>query len=229
MDSSLNNSNIILDPLKLPQHVAIIMDGNGRWAKSKGLPRVYGHKKGAEVAKKIIYKTRELGIPYLTLFAFSKENWLRPKEEIEALLELLKIYLDAEFKEMEKNGIKYIKISEYTNMPEMFNGRVKTLHPKIEGGILFRRSIEKDIDDAKKIYEKMKKIKTNKVSTFGILNFLPSSLSFVNVYASMKRIKSDISEIVIFIVSPLYPTSKAASTIVNISNASSRTPIPIII
>ena len=118
MDSSLNNSNIILDPLKLPQHVAIIMDGNGRWAKSKGLPRVYGHKKGAEVAKKIIYKTRELGIPYLTLFAFSKENWLRPKEEIEALLELLKIYLDAEFKEMKKNGIKFKVIGNKEDFPD---------------------------------------------------------------------------------------------------------------
>ena len=118
MDSSLNNSNIILDPLKLPQHVAIIMDGNGRWAKSKGLPRVYGHKKGAEVAKKIIYKTMELGIPYLTLFAFSKENWLRPKEEIEALLELLKIYLDAEFEEMKKNGIKFKVIGNKEDFPD---------------------------------------------------------------------------------------------------------------
>lgn len=112
-----SSNDVILDPLKLPQHVAIIMDGNGRWAKSKGLPRIYGHKKGAEVAKKIIYKTRELGIPYLTLFAFSKENWLRPKEEVETLLDLLKIYLDTELEEMNKNGIRLKIIGDIEDLP----------------------------------------------------------------------------------------------------------------
>jgi len=112
-----SSNDVILDPLKLPQHVAIIMDGNGRWAKSKGLPRIYGHKKGAEVAKKIIYKTRELGIPYLTLFAFSKENWLRPKEEVETLLDLLKIYLDTELEEMNKNGIRLKIIGDIEDFP----------------------------------------------------------------------------------------------------------------
>jgi len=113
-----SSNDVILDPLKLPQHVAIIMDGNGRWAKSKGLPRIYGHKKGAEVAKKIIYKTRELGIPYLTLFAFSKENWLRPKEEVETLLDLLKIYLDTELEEMNKNGIRLKIIGDIEDLPK---------------------------------------------------------------------------------------------------------------
>ncbi|HBT03728.1 MAG TPA: isoprenyl transferase, partial [Thermodesulfobacterium commune] len=79
-------SSFSLDFSKLPQHVAIIMDGNGRWAKKHGFPRFYGHQKGAETAKKVIEKTYELKIPYLTLFAFSKENWKRPKEEVEAIL-----------------------------------------------------------------------------------------------------------------------------------------------
>lgn len=118
MKNSLDDSEIVLDPSKLPKHVAIIMDGNGRWAKSKGLPRVYGHKKGAEVAKKIIYKTKELGIPYLTLFAFSKENWLRPPEEISALLELLKIYLSAELEEMKKQGIRFKVIGDKEDFPK---------------------------------------------------------------------------------------------------------------
>ncbi len=115
---SLLSNEIILDPSKLPQHVAIIMDGNGRWAKSKGLPRIYGHKKGAEIAKRIIYKTKELGIPYLTLFAFSKENWLRPKEEISALFELLKIYLKAELENMKKDGIRFKVIGDKEDFPE---------------------------------------------------------------------------------------------------------------
>ncbi|PMP64957.1 MAG: isoprenyl transferase [Thermodesulfobacterium geofontis] len=118
MKNFLNDSVITLDPLKLPKHVAIIMDGNGRWAKSKGLPRAYGHKVGAEVAKKIIYKTRELGIPYLTLFAFSKENWFRPPEEISTLLELLKIYLDAELEEMKKQGIRFKVIGDKADFPK---------------------------------------------------------------------------------------------------------------
>lgn len=118
MNQISNDSSIVLDPSKLPCHVAIIMDGNGRWAKSKGLPRIYGHKKGAEVAKKIIYKTRELGIPYLTLFTFSKENWFRPEEEIKILIELLKIYLDTELNELNKNEIKFKVIGDKEDFPQ---------------------------------------------------------------------------------------------------------------
>ncbi len=109
---------VSLDPARLPCHVAIIMDGNGRWAKSKGLPRIFGHKKGAEVAKKIISKTVELGIPVLTLYAFSKENWQRPRDEIEALFEILKWYLDDQLPEMQKKGIKFKVIGEKNDFPE---------------------------------------------------------------------------------------------------------------
>lgn len=98
-------SSFSLDFSKLPQHVAIIMDGNGRWAKKHGFPRFYGHQKGAETAKKVIEKTYELKIPYLTLFAFSKENWKRPKEEVEAILELFKIYLTKEKHSLIEKGI----------------------------------------------------------------------------------------------------------------------------
>lgn len=99
-------SSFSLDFSKLPQHVAIIMDGNGRWAKKHGFPRFYGHQKGAETAKKVIEKTYELKIPYLTLFAFSKENWKRPKEEVEAILELFKIYLTKEKHSLIEKGIR---------------------------------------------------------------------------------------------------------------------------
>ncbi|AIH03582.1 isoprenyl transferase [Thermodesulfobacterium commune] len=99
-------SSFSLDFSKLPQHVAIIMDGNGRWAKKHGFPRFYGHQKGAETAKKVIEKTYELKIPYLTLFAFSKENWKRPKEEVEAILELFKMYLTKEKQFLIEKGIR---------------------------------------------------------------------------------------------------------------------------
>lgn len=111
-------SSFSLDFSKLPQHVAIIMDGNGRWAKKHGFPRFYGHQKGAETAKKVIEKTYELKIPYLTLFAFSKENWKRPKEEVEAILGLLKVYLTKEKHFLIEKGIRLKVIGDRKDFSE---------------------------------------------------------------------------------------------------------------
>jgi len=102
----------------LPRHVAIIMDGNGRWAKRQGLPRIFGHRKGVEVARKIITKTRELEIPYLSLFAFSKENWERPKAEVEALLELLREYLLKELPLLLEKEIRLKIIGDREDFPK---------------------------------------------------------------------------------------------------------------
>lgn len=96
-----------MDELKnIPYHVAIIMDGNGRWAKVRGLPRIAGHRAGAKSVDEITRAAREFGIKILTLYAFSTENWKRPKEEIEALFRLLERYLDKEEPRLNKNGIK---------------------------------------------------------------------------------------------------------------------------
>ena len=96
-----------LDLEKLPRHVAIIMDGNGRWAKQRGMNRIRGHEEGAKSVKAIVRATREIGIPWLTLYAFSEENWRRPKVEVEALMVLLKRFLQSEVKEMLDNGIRF--------------------------------------------------------------------------------------------------------------------------
>jgi undecaprenyl diphosphate synthase len=96
-----------LDLEKLPRHVAIIMDGNGRWAKQRGMNRIRGHEEGAESVRAIVRATREIGIPWLTLYAFSEENWRRPKVEVEALMVLLKRFLQSEVKEMQDNGIRF--------------------------------------------------------------------------------------------------------------------------
>ena len=82
-----------MDFSRLPDHVAIIMDGNGRWAKKRGLPRTAGHAAGAEAFRTIAYYCRDIGIPYLTVYAFSTENWRRPQEEVSAIMGLLKNYL----------------------------------------------------------------------------------------------------------------------------------------
>lgn len=88
------------------RHVAIIMDGNRRWAKSRGMPPFFGHRKGAESVRRSVETAVELGIPYLTLFAFSSENWRRPQAEVSELMELLRLYLKKELRTMMKNGVR---------------------------------------------------------------------------------------------------------------------------
>jgi len=123
-----------LDLSRLPKHVAIIMDGNGRWAKKQGLPRIYGHKKGVETAKRIIIKTLSLKIPYITLYAFSKENWNRPKEEVEALFSLLKNFLIKEVPEMEKQGIMLKIIGDVDEFPKDIQELLDWAEKKTEKG-----------------------------------------------------------------------------------------------
>lgn len=91
---------------QIPRHVAIIMDGNGRWANKRGLPRVSGHKQGAEAARRVVKFAAELGIEYLTLFGFSSENWNRPETEIRELMNLLRYYLRSETAELHKSGAR---------------------------------------------------------------------------------------------------------------------------
>jgi undecaprenyl diphosphate synthase len=95
-----------------PAHVAIIMDGNGRWAKARGLPRIAGHKNGAEAVRRAVAASVELGIKYLTLFGFSSENWKRPVGEIDDLMGLLRHYLRGEIAELHKNGVRVRVIGE---------------------------------------------------------------------------------------------------------------------
>ncbi len=102
----------------LPQHVAIIMDGNGRWATARGLSRTEGHKKGAEAAQRVVEAARDLGIPYITLFSFSSENWNRPPAEIDDLMNLLRYYLTREMAEMKKNGARLLVIGDRTKLPQ---------------------------------------------------------------------------------------------------------------
>jgi undecaprenyl diphosphate synthase len=94
------------DPTPGPNHVAIIMDGNGRWAKARGLPRVAGHRRGADAVRRVVRGAGELGIPVLTLFAFSTENWTRPADEVNDLMGLLRHYLRNELDELHKNGAR---------------------------------------------------------------------------------------------------------------------------
>ena len=102
----------------LPRHVAIIMDGNGRWAQKKKQPRLFGHKAGAESVQNIVEVCGEIGVSYLTLYAFSSENWQRPPKEVSGLMSILKHYLEAELPKMQKNGIRLLSIGDHERLPE---------------------------------------------------------------------------------------------------------------
>ncbi len=114
----MNSNSFSLRLESLPKHVAIIMDGNGRWAKKRSWNRVRGHREGTESVRDIVRMSRELGIEVLTLFAFSTENWKRPAKEVEALMKILKGFLKSELSEMMDNGIRLNAIGEIDRFPD---------------------------------------------------------------------------------------------------------------
>ncbi len=115
---------------RLPQHIAIIMDGNGRWAEKRFLGRINGHRKGIEVVKDIVEFCRELGIGYLTLYTFSKENWNRPKTEVGALMEFLEEHLRKELLKLIRNGIRLRAIGNIWELPDNIQKIVKEVESK---------------------------------------------------------------------------------------------------
>jgi undecaprenyl diphosphate synthase len=117
----------------VPRHVAIIMDGNGRWAKARGLSRLEGHRAGTENLRRIIRASAELGIQYLTFYAFSTENWSRPKAEVSGLLRILAEVIDKEIKELHEEGARLIHIGHLNGLP-------KALQKKVQGAIELTRN-----------------------------------------------------------------------------------------
>lgn len=107
-----------IDRDRLPRHIAIIMDGNGRWAKERGEDRVFGHHEGVLSVREIVNSSAELGIGYLTLYAFSTENWNRPREEVNALMELLVNTIRKEIEELKKNNVRLHIIGDFESLPE---------------------------------------------------------------------------------------------------------------
>jgi undecaprenyl diphosphate synthase len=108
----------LVDPARVPAHMAVIMDGNGRWAKQRGKPRIFGHKAGAESVRAIVDTSARLGIKAVTLYAFSTENWKRPKDEVSGLMQMLKRFLKSELKEVHKNNIRFQAIGDLAGFSE---------------------------------------------------------------------------------------------------------------
>lgn len=116
------NHNI--DPKRLPRHVAIIMDGNGRWARARGLDRSEGHVEGVNTVRKITESASEIGIKYLTLYTFSTENWNRPQEEVDALMNLIVIAIERETADLIKNNVRLTMIGDFGRMPDFARRRL---------------------------------------------------------------------------------------------------------
>lgn len=129
--------------MNIPQHVAIILDGNGRWAKAKGMPRNYGHAQGSKNVEKICEEAWRMGIKYLTVYAFSTENWNRPKEEVDALMKLLRNYMKTCLKTAAKNDMKVRVIGDITKLDEDIQKRILELEEatKDNGGLNFQIAI----------------------------------------------------------------------------------------
>ena len=113
--------------MNIPQHVAFILDGNGRWAKSKGMPRTYGHIEGAKTVEKVCEAAWDMGIQYVTMYAFSTENWSRPQAEVDALMKLLHHYLSDCLKTSEKNNMQVRVIGDVTRLEKDLQERIKEL------------------------------------------------------------------------------------------------------
>lgn len=107
-----------IDPARLPRHIAVIMDGNGRWAKMRGKPRIFGHRAGAESVRAILDTCARLGIEAVTLYAFSTENWKRPKAEVSGLMSMLKRYIRSEMDEVRSNNIRFQPIGDIAGLSE---------------------------------------------------------------------------------------------------------------
>ena len=113
-----NSEELALDKEKMPKHIAIIMDGNGRWAKKRGLPRTMGHRAGVQTIKTVTKECGNLGVKYLTLYAFSTENWKRPKEEVSALMNLVIEFIKNEIDELHENNVKVQTIGDLSKFPQ---------------------------------------------------------------------------------------------------------------
>ena len=125
--------------MNVPQHIAIILDGNGRWAKAKGMPRNYGHVQGSKNVEKICEAAYKMGVKYLTVYAFSTENWSRPKSEVDALMKLLRNYMKTCLKTAAKNDMKIRVIGDIEPLDEDIKGRIRELEEATanNGGLNF--------------------------------------------------------------------------------------------
>jgi undecaprenyl diphosphate synthase len=155
---------MIIEPEKLPKHVAVIMDGNGRWAKQKAMNRVLGHEEGTESVRVVVRTSREIGIQWLTLYAFSEENWKRPKYEISALMGILKRFLKSELNEMQENNIRFMTIGRIHKLPDDIRAIIEDTTAKTSGNKGMTLTLALSYGGRQEIFDAVQKISKRIVS-----------------------------------------------------------------
>ncbi|WP_297597441.1 isoprenyl transferase [uncultured Cetobacterium sp.] len=179
--------------LEIPNHIAIIMDGNGRWAKLKGMPRTYGHKAGADTLRKTLTYCGELGVKYLTVYAFSTENWKRAKEEVDTLMFLFKTYLKNEKKTLMKNNVRFIVSGREDGVSRELLKEIKNLEEETKGNtgitlnIAFNYGGRAEIVDAiNKMIENNERDVTENVVEKYLYNNLPNPELLIRTSGEMR-------------------------------------------
>ena len=152
------------NPQSLPRHVAIIMDGNGRWAKARGLPRTAGHKKGADALRTILSACRDSGVEYLTIYAFSSENWKRPSDEINDLMQLLKLYLHQELDSMHENNVRMRFIGDMSKLDTDIRANIKDATEMTQHNHKFNLTVALSYGSRQEIVRAVQKILSKSVA-----------------------------------------------------------------
>ncbi len=147
--------------MKIPQHIAIIMDGNGRWAKKRGLPRIKGHEEGVEAADRVVNESLRLGVKYLTLFAFSTENWNRPKDEVEFIFHLVGDFFKKKIDSMIRKGVRIRVIGRKDNLPNWLLTTLNESEEKTKNGKNLTANIALNYGGRYDILQAVKKVATS--------------------------------------------------------------------
>jgi undecaprenyl diphosphate synthase len=173
-----------IDPGKIPQHIAVIMDGNGRWAKKKNMPRVMGHRAGVEAVRNIVKASSNIGVKYLTLYTFSTENWKRPSDEVNALMSLLVEYLKKEIEELHQNNVIVNTIGDINALPGMCRDELKNAYEKTRNNTGLRLNLALNYGGRDEIKNAVQKIaKQVKDGTVSIEEISEETIS-ANLYTS---------------------------------------------
>lgn len=171
-------------PDKIPAHIAIIMDGNGRWAKAKGLPRIVGHKKGSEALRNILTGCQELGLKYLTIYAFSAENWKRPLVEVSDLMELLRHYLDNEIASLHKNGVRLRIIGDESKLAPDIRKQISSAEALTANNNAFNLTVALSYGARQEMIQAVRKlaarIQANEITPDALDESVLSSLLYTN-------------------------------------------------
>lgn len=148
----------MIDKNNIPKHIAIIMDGNGRWAKKRNMPRTYGHRAGVETIRDVVKASSEIGVKYLTLYAFSTENWKRPSDEVNALMNLLVEYLRKEVEELHRNNVIVNAIGDISKLPQICQDELKKAFEKTKNNTGLTLNLALNYGGRDEILKAVKKI-----------------------------------------------------------------------